>query len=193
MRRAANVIHAESLRMEEMSHTLLALAALDAETTQPELQPIDLAQFAQALRERFDAIAEDARVDSRASRSTPSRVPLGDPERLLQAATAVISNGLWYTPTGGVVRVKSLSHGPQWGLQIDDTGPGIPLERREAVFNRFVRLDPSRSKGSGGVGLGLAIARRAVEMMGGNIVADESDDLGGARFVIALPFAGSSA
>ncbi len=188
VKRAASVIRAESLRMEEMSYTLLALAALDAETAQPELQSIDLGKFAEALSERFVTIARDARVALELEIG-PTPQPLGDPERLLQAASAVISNGLWYTPTGGTVRVRTLAHGPQWGLQIDDTGPGIPPERREAVFNRFVRLDPSRSKGSGGVGLGLAIARRAVELMGGSIVADASDDLGGARFVIGLPFA----
>ncbi len=187
-RRAAKVIHAESLRMEEMSHTLLALAALDAESVVPEPQPIDLAAFRDAIWERFDTIARESRVSLELDIAT-TPLPFGDPERLFQATSAVISNGLWYTPSGGTVRVRSLPHGPQWGLQIDDTGPGIPPERREAVFERFVRLDPSRSKGSGGVGLGLAIARRAVELMGGNIVADASDDLGGARFVIGLPFA----
>jgi signal transduction histidine kinase len=187
-KRAAGVIRAEAMRMEEMSHTLLALAALDAEGVHPELVTIDLRAFRDALQERFDAVATESRISLLLDVHTEPR-PVGDAERLLQATSAVISNGLWYTPSGGTVRVRSVTDAARWTLQIDDTGPGIPPERREAVFNRFVRLDPSRSKGSGGVGLGLAIARRAVELMGGTIEAGESEDLGGARLLIGLPLA----
>jgi two-component system sensor histidine kinase MtrB len=190
-RRAAGVIHAESLRMEEMSHTLLALAALDAESVQPERRRIDVGAFRDAVRERFDSVAGESQV-SLELEIADAPEPVGDFERLLQAASAVVSNGLWYAPSGGTVRIRTLVEEGRWRLQVDDSGPGIPPERRDAVFERFVRLDPSRSKGSGGVGLGLAIARRAVELMGGTITADASEDLGGARFVIELPLAGDT-
>ncbi len=187
-RRAASVIHAEAIRMEEMSRTLLALAALDAESSRPAAVPVDLVTLREALDERFAPSAFDARL-SLDIRIDDAPRPVGDSERLLQAASAIVSNALWYTPVGGTVRVRSCGQDSTWRLEIDDSGPGIPPERRAAVFDRFVRLDPSRSKGSGGVGLGLAIAKRAVDLMGGTIEAGESEDLGGARFVIELPLA----
>ena len=69
---------------------------------------------------------------------------------------------------------------------VDDDGPGIPAEKREAVFERFARLDESRATSSGGAGLGLAICARLTELMGGRIAVEDSP-LGGARFVLELP------
>ncbi len=81
----------------------------------------------------------------------------------------------------------SASRGPgTLEIVVDDDGPGIPIEEREKVFDPFYRLDRSRDRATGGFGLGLAIARKAVALHGGALRAEESP-LGGARFVITLP------
>ncbi|RZA30964.1 MAG: two-component sensor histidine kinase, partial [Lysobacteraceae bacterium] len=71
-------------------------------------------------------------------------------------------------------------------ITVDDDGPGIPLEERDKIFEPFYRLDRSRDRATGGFGLGLSIARKAVALHGGTLSA-ESSPLGGARFVITLP------
>ena len=71
-------------------------------------------------------------------------------------------------------------------LTVEDDGPGIPPADRERVFDRFVRLDASRSRGEGGSGLGLAIVRELVRSAGGSVRVDASP-LGGARFTVSLP------
>ncbi len=78
----------------------------------------------------------------------------------------------------------SVSEG-RWRLRVDDSGPGIPAEKRAEVFDRFSRLDGA---GTSGTGLGLAICKRLVELMGGEVGVGESDS-GGARLEIDLPLA----
>jgi len=84
------------------------------------------------------------------------------------------------------VRLQLLSQGHQWLIQVEDDGPGIPETQREAIFQPFVRLDPSRSKGRGGFGLGLAIVQRIVNWHHGRIDIRDSE-LGGANFSVWLP------
>ncbi|MDH5520479.1 MAG: ATP-binding protein [Acidimicrobiia bacterium] len=71
-------------------------------------------------------------------------------------------------------------------LHVDDDGPGIPVEERTRIFDRFARLDDARSRDAGGSGIGLAIVKQVVELHGGTVVANESP-LGGARLTVTLP------
>src|SRR5690606_16112234 len=73
-------------------------------------------------------------------------------------------------------------------VRVDDDGPGIPVEERSRVFERFVRLDPARVRQHGGAGLGLAIVHSIVAAHGGSVTAQESP-WGGARFTVRLPSA----
>lgn len=186
--RALGVIRDESVRIGEIASTLLALSELDAGAVRIAREPLDVAPLAEALAARFAQTAREASVALEVALEAAAGRPLGDPERLLQAASALIVNALAYTPAGGRVRVSGEATGGRWLLYVDDTGPGIPAEKRDAVFARFSRLDASRASASGGAGLGLAICARLVELMGGTVAAEESP-LGGARFVIALPLA----
>ena len=147
--------------------------------------PVDTSVLADALQGRFDSAAAAAHVRLTVELpETPQ--PLGDPERLLQAVSALVSNAITYTPEGGEVRVSAREVRGRWRLRVDDSGPGIPAEKREEVFGRFSRLEGSDSAGTG---LGLSICQRLVSMMGGTVSASESD-LGGARVEIDLPLAG---
>jgi signal transduction histidine kinase len=112
--------------------------------------------------------------------------PCGDADRLLQVASALVSNALAYTPAGGEIRVSAEAQGGRWTLLVDDSGPGIPESERDRVFDRFTRLDASRTPATGGFGLGLAICKRLAEAMGGSISAGDSP-IGGARLVVDLP------
>jgi signal transduction histidine kinase len=185
VRRSVGIIHSEALRMTEISDTLLALAELDSGTVSPSCEVIDLTGVVDALVGRHAGPAEKAGLVLSLDIPLVPR-PIGDSERLLQAASQLVSNAIRYTPAGGRVRVSARSVGDEWLLSIDDSGPGIPPDKREEIFERFTRLDESRAKRAGGTGLGLAICRRVVELMGGRVWVEDAY-LGGARFVIALP------
>jgi len=184
-RRALGVIRDEAMRIDDVSQTLLALSELDAGAVTFAHEPIDLVLLGDALGGRFSTTAEQFGIELTVLLAGDERPPRGDSDRLLQAVSALVANSLAYTPTGGIVRVSQRTEGDRWQLLVDDSGPGIPAEKREAVFGRFARLDESRASDRGGAGLGLPICRRLVELMGGTVAVGESD-LGGARFVVEL-------
>ncbi len=188
-RRFVGVIKQEAQRLGNLTETLLALADLDAGRIEIARAPIDTAALSDTLRARHAAQAAAKSlafdVDRLAACSTQ---PLGDDARVLQVASALISNALRYTPAGGSIRVSAEAAEGKWRLLIDDSGPGVPAADRERVFERFVRLDASRASADGGSGLGLSICARLVGLMDGQIAVTESP-LGGARFTVELPCA----
>lgn len=107
----------------------------------------------------------------------------GREQALKRAITNIISNALYY---GKNVAVKMQTEHRKLKILIDDDGPGIPKEKREDVFKAFYRIEGSRNKKTGGVGLGLSIAKDIVVSHGGTIELSDSD-LGGLRVIIKLP------
>ena len=95
-----------------------------------------------------------------------------------------------YTPPGGEVVVAARREGARCVVRVEDTGPGIPPEHLPFLFERFYRVDQARSRGEGGTGIGLAIARSVVEAHGGRIWA-ESEVGRGSVFAFELPLASS--
>ncbi len=110
----------------------------------------------------------------------------GESEGVIQVLINLLSNALRYTPQGGTIafEVISVSLGTQ--LSVEDSGPGVPIHEREHIFERFVRLDPSRSEKTGARGLGLAITREIVLRHSGSIRVIEAPT-GGARFEVIFP------
>jgi len=120
----------------------------------------------------------------------PVQLPLVevDQDRVAQALSNLVGNAIRYTPSGGLVTVRAGSEAGEVRISVEDTGPGIPPEDLERVFDRFWRGNNAQAKRAGGVGLGLAIARGIVRSHGGSIWA-ESDPGRGSRFHFTLPLA----
>lgn len=118
----------------------------------------------------------------------PALAPItGDPQRLLQVFRNLIANALKFTPDGGVVRVEAAVEGETLVVQVVDNGVGISADFLPHVFERFRQADGSTTRSQGGLGLGLAIVSRLVELHGGSIAA-LSDGIGkGATFTVRLP------
>ena len=111
-----------------------------------------------------------------------------DRTRISQVVANLLENAIRHTPEGGTVALSAEPGSPGMvRIAVSDTGEGIPPDDLPSVFDRFYRADPSRSRATGGVGLGLTIARQLVEAHGGTISA-HSDPEGGAVFVFELPF-----
>ena len=111
-----------------------------------------------------------------------------DPEKLQRVLMNLVGNAFKFTPSGGRIRCRVRSGGNQLAVSVDDSGPGVPAEMRQAIFERFRQVDGGMNRKVAGTGLGLAIAKEFVEMHKGAIDVSESD-LGGARFTVTIPLA----
>jgi signal transduction histidine kinase len=109
-----------------------------------------------------------------------------DEDSLRRALVNVLDNAIKYTSLGGTISVQVQEGKGQLTIEVTDTGPGIGAEHREKIFDRFYRIEKDRSREIGGAGLGLAIAKWAVEANGGRIEL-ESRENHGSTFRIVLP------
>jgi signal transduction histidine kinase len=185
-------MHEETIRLSRLIDSLRELETIESGELRLELEEVDPLDIARRAVSLFAAQAGAKGIElSVSGGESGNRALLADRVRLGEVVDNLISNALKYSPGGSRVRV-GVSAGPGEGgrgfvlISVDDSGPGIPAEERERVFERFYRLDRSRSQDSGGRGLGLAIASEIVKAHGGRIEVGDSE-LGGASFVVRLP------
>jgi signal transduction histidine kinase len=132
---------------------------------------------ARARQVRLESRVEDPLPDVRCA-----------PEHVQRVLLNLLTNALRHTPSDGSVVVRAQRHASELEVSVEDTGAGLTAEAQQRMFERFWREDASRTRASGGAGLGLAIARGFVEAQGGRIWAENRPE-GGARFAFTLPLA----
>jgi signal transduction histidine kinase len=186
-RRYLAVVARESDRLGTLVEDLLLLARSDVGELQLDLRPVDVAGVVREVAAALTPIARrDRRIAFTCSVADPVPAAQADAERLTQVLMNLARNAIVYTPEGGIVSIEAAAHGTrQVAIVVADTGVGIPPEDVERIFERFVRGDASRSRATGGFGLGLAIARDLVAAMGGT-VAVRSEPRQGSRFTVLL-------
>ncbi len=160
-----------------------------AEARQITLKPesVDLAPVVDSVAARFTPLAS-ARgivIDNRVR----SASALADRDRVAQIVSNYFSNAIRYAPDGSTVTISIDVIGDHVRVGVRDRGPGLPPDQLEAVFERFYRVDPARSRAGGGSGIGLAIARALAEAMGGHTWAARPSDGPGVTFFLELPAA----
>ena len=171
-------VHRTSLRLGEVVESLLSLSRLQNGSNVVEKQEMDLAATAGEAAGLLAPLAETRGVVIK--EDLGENVPVeGDRRLLLECLTNIIDNAIRYTPGGGRVTVAG-GDGPRPWIAVTDTGPGIAEENREKVFERFYRIDPSRSRTEGGSGLGLAISRAIARLHGADISVENGPG-GGSR------------
>ncbi|AKQ66965.1 Chemotaxis protein methyltransferase CheR [Myxococcus hansupus] len=111
----------------------------------------------------------------------------GDPSRLEQVASNLVSNALKYTPPGGLVRVVTREESGQVVLEVSDTGDGLSLELQERVFELFFQAERTLDRAQGGLGIGLTLVKRLVELHGGTVRARSEGVSKGSTFTVRLP------
>ena len=171
-------------RMRSLLESLLRLARLDSREEVMRCESLDLADRVKSVLAALSPIAA-ARGITLATELAPAVCP-GDPDWLDQVITNLVDNAIKYNADGGQVRVTTHSGPTGVVLVVADDGPGIAPGDLPRVFERFYRADHSRSRTTGGAGLGLAIARVIVEAHRGTI-AVESPPGRGATFTVRLP------
>ncbi len=167
---------------------LRTLALADAGELLLEKEPVEVEPFLQdALRPfQLQAAAQNIRLALNCIPADSAQIVLADHHRLAQILNNLLSNALRHTPDGGQIDVNLSRDGAWAQIEVHDSGPGIPAETLERVFERFYRADRSRSRQEGGTGLGLAIARQLAVAHGGELIA-ANDPTGGAIFRLRLP------
>lgn len=180
-----NNAHREARRLAKLVEDLLTLARSDSQTATVQRQPVDLTELVQRVVELFETIAMAKRLELEAD--LPGEIHImGDPDRLHQLFVNLLDNACKYTPEGGKVRVSIALEKNTAVVRVEDTGQGIVDVDLNRVFERFFRADEARHRGTGGVGLGLAIAKWIVEAHQGKIMLKSK--LGeGTRVTVKLP------
>jgi signal transduction histidine kinase len=114
-----------------------------------------------------------------------------DPGMLRDALQNLVVNAISYAPQESTIRIDATGDDTRLTLVVSDEGPGIPEHELSRVFERFYRVDKSRTRDPGGTGLGLSIVKHLVELQGGQVRAENRPN-GGARFTITLPQTGGA-
>lgn len=173
----ATGVLAEAERLGTVVDDLLSLARHDEALAAPgTVLDLDDLVLADARRPR--------RVPVDVSNVSAGQVR-GRPEELARVVTHLLDNAARHARERVAVSLDTDEHG-QVRLTVDDDGPGVPLEDRSRIFERFVRLDEARERDRGGAGLGLAVVAGVVTAAGGSVSVDDSE-LGGARFAVVFP------
>ena len=170
-------------RLGALIADLLSLARLDS--GQPLLvEAVDVGAIAWRVRESLWERA-DQKLQDLVLRVEPGATAMADSGALEQVLTNFIENSIKYTPEGGTIELRYRAVAGRARVEVHDDGPGVPVEVRDRVFERFYRVDKGRSRLLGGTGLGLSIVRRLAGGMQGTVGVGESD-LGGAVFHLDL-------
>jgi two-component system sensor histidine kinase ChvG len=185
------IVRDDVARLDRLISDISEAARTDAELSRAKFERIDLGPLIQQLVQSWETRREtgDARIAFARPRKNSAAV-MGKADRLARAINAIIDNAVSFSPAGGLVEIAVARVGDEVRIRIDDEGPGVPPEAREAIFNRFHSVRPEGEEFGRHSGLGLAIAQAIVNGHDGEIdVQDRDDAPSGARFTISLPAA----
>lgn len=181
-------LQAEVATLSKLIDDLYELSLADIGALSYRMVPVDVAGLLQATCGTYrDRLASRGiALETELPASAPPI--MGDPQRLTQLFSNVLENSVRYTDPDGLVQVRLRIEGAQIAIDVLDSAPGVPPHLLPRLFDRLFRADASRSRESGGAGLGLALVQRIVEAHRGHVQALPSP-LGGVRIAITLPLA----
>jgi signal transduction histidine kinase len=183
-------IHAEADRLNRLVDDLQELSRVESQALDLDIHPLHVGSLVQTVIKRTMHQAESKQItlDLQLTAGLPRL--LADEDRAIQVLTNLVGNALQYTAEGGQVMISARPMGNEVQISVQDTGIGISQDHLPHLFDRFYRVDKSRSRQSGGgSGIGLTIARALIERQGGRIWAESSGDGQGSTFHFTLPVA----
>jgi two-component system, OmpR family, sensor kinase len=171
-------------RLNRVTDHLLLLARADAGALHPKLEALDLPDLVEEVADRWQAAAVAKDVSLKCTVAQGESL-MGDPDLLKRLLDNLLDNALRHTSHGGEIRVAAAFGEDAWTVAVSDTGPGVPEEVRQRLFERFSRGDPARGRSTGGAGLGLSICAAIARAHNGSIDL-ASGPLTGATFIVRL-------
>ena len=184
-----DVIRHDVQRLDRLIVDIAEMSRLDAELSRARFEPVDLGKLVEALLGMWEqrAAERDVRIAFARPR-TGTAVIMGEEARLARVFDNIVDNAISFSPKGGLVEICAARVGPTVTVSVDDEGPGVAPEARDAIFKRFHSIRPEEEAFGRHSGLGLAIAKAIVEGHDGEIRAEERHDRRpGAKFVVRLP------
>jgi signal transduction histidine kinase len=185
------IIDRHSQRMDRLVRDLLRLARLDAGQEAFALTDCRVADIVEAVQGDLDGALTSRSQTVRVTIAPDATSVPADAAKLSDALRNLLENASNYSPAGGVIEVTAERDEADLVIRVADRGPGIPAADLPRIFERFYRVDRSRTRDPGGTGLGLSIVKHLVELQGGRVAARNRDD-GGAEFTIRLALPGRS-
>jgi signal transduction histidine kinase len=183
------VLHTEIMGLSKLVDDLYWLSRFDVGSLKHSFVPVDVVSTLQDVSDLFEErYAEKGLTIDKSGITSESCTVYADNNRMRQVFINLLENSLRYTDNGGKLKFTIEKSPTAVVLRLDDSPPGIPEELMPKVFDRFFRVESSRSRELGGSGLGLAICKTIIEAHSGSITASKSD-LGGIRIEIILPTA----
>src|SRR5262245_44202734 len=166
-------------------NTVLDIAKIESGQFTLNMAEYAIESMIETVRAATESLAQNKKLTLTTSVDKPLPVGLGDEQRLTQVLLNLVGNAIKFTDAGQVT-IAAAAQNRHFALSVTDTGPGIPLDQLDRIFDQFHQVDSSPTKAKGGTGLGLAIAREIVEMHGGRIWVEST--LGkGSIFQMELP------
>jgi heavy metal sensor kinase len=184
-RQSLEIISQESSQMSSLIDQLLTLARADAGKEQWNFTEVNLGKLISNLSTDVEVLCQEKGLSFQLGQ-TQDLVVKGDETRLRELFMNLLDNAIRYTPTPGTISISLRREGQMAVVAITDTGVGIPAEDIPFIFERFYRVDKSRSRAEGGSGLGLAICRHIAEAHGGKIEVESQVGVG-STFSVWLP------
>ncbi len=181
------LLRTETARLTRLVADLSELWRAEARQLPLRLGPVDLAEVAGQVAQRFGPQTQARGI--RIEISSGAAPALADRDRVAQVLSNYLSNAIRHAPDGSTIDVGTSTNGHLVQVSVRDEGPGLDADQLEAVFERFYRVDPARSRVEGGAGIGLAIVRALASAMGGRAWADSAGPGRGATFFLELPAA----
>ncbi|MEJ2688996.1 MAG: ATP-binding protein [Deltaproteobacteria bacterium] len=183
-----NTVQKHCARLNTLVTQLFELASLDDEEAPPRSEVFNISELVQDVAQNYTLRAEGKGVKLTTNAGQGLPFVLGDIGLIERVIENLLTNAIRHTPAGGEVSVLLAKEDNRLRISVQDTGEGIPPEVLPHVFDRFYRFDPAQETKSYGVGLGLAIARRIIELHGGTIGV-QSELHVGSTFSFILPIA----
>jgi histidine kinase len=177
----------ESVRLQRLVNELALLSRIEAGEVPIKPAPLDLRDVVALAREQLAPLCDAQQI--RFVAELPPGLPLlwADRDRLLQILLNLLGNALRYTSAGGAITIEARPADGAVQISVHDTGVGIAGEHLPHVFERFYRVDKSRTRSSGGTGIGLTIVRHLVHAHGGEVWAESDGPGQGAAFHLTMP------
>jgi histidine kinase len=183
-------IHAEADRLNRLVDDLQELSRVEAKAYQLDIQPLDVSSIVQTVTKRLASQFESRHISLDFELASDLPRVFADEDRTVQVLTNLAGNACQYSRESGKVQIAALQINAEVQISVHDTGIGIPPEHLTHVFDRFYRVDKSRSRQSGGgSGIGLTIARALVDAQGGRIWVTSEGEGQGSTFTFTLPVA----
>ena len=178
------LLYEETMRLSRLIRDLLDLSLMESGRVEWEMDPLDIATLAEEVVLKLTPFVQEKNITIRRELEGLPFV-VGNRDRLVQVLTNLLHNAILFSPEGSVIIIRGEARDAEVMVSVIDEGPGIPKEDIPFIFERFYRVEKSRSRRGGGVGLGLAIVQEIIARHGGQVGVENMPQKG-SRFFFTL-------